>query len=186
MRKAGKLNNAFFLFSCIPYCLRLRLLLHGFFIYYLNRLEYGLSSFTHHSSLFHSSLFLMSSAHGVRWVNQYGFISFPRPWDRSHSLAWKPTAKESAAWNFAGWRPSPCGRSSPGRSSTAKADCTRPLPITSRPTPQNPPPHFSPLLAKPDPVANTARDCKGLPHLLLERPRAVMWPNRGGGPALAI
>ncbi len=123
----------------------------------------------------------MSSAHGVRWVNQYGFISFPRPWDRSHSLAWKPTAKESAAWNFAGWRPSPCGRSSPGRSSTAKAGCTRPLPSTSRPALENPLPHFRRLLAKSDPVARTARECKGLPDLLLERPKAVMWPNRGGG-----
>jgi hypothetical protein len=99
-RKAGKVNNAFFLLSCIPYYLRLRLVIHGVLLHYLIRLEYGLSSSTHHSSLFTYHFLLMSSAHGVRWVKQYGFISFPRPWDRSHSLAWKPTAKESARMEF--------------------------------------------------------------------------------------
>jgi hypothetical protein len=42
----------------------------------------------------------MSFAHAVRWVNQYGFISFPHPWESRHLVAWKPTAKESARMEF--------------------------------------------------------------------------------------
>jgi hypothetical protein len=34
-------------------------------------------------------------------------------------------------------------------------------------------------------VARTARECKGLPHFVLERPSASMWPNRRGGHVLA-
>ena len=52
------------------------------------------------------------------------------------------------AWNFAGWRPSPCGQSSPGRSSTAKADFTRRLPSAYRRMPKNRQPHLILLLAR--------------------------------------
>jgi len=42
-------------------------------------------------------------------------------------FAWHGSRRQRSrhAWNFAGWRPSPSGQSSPGRSSTAKADFTR-------------------------------------------------------------
>jgi hypothetical protein len=40
-------------------------------------------------------------------------------------------------------------------------------------------------LAKTKPVAGRACGCKRLREFILERPKAFMWPKRGGGRVLA-